>query len=92
MSEQTQGTTDTPSSEPVCAQAGPFGLELQPGKYLWCTCGRSEKQPFCDGAHNQGTTFKPLLMDVKETQVVWLCGCKITATAPLCDGAHRKFL
>ena len=19
--------------------------------YFWCTCGRSSKQPFCDGSH-----------------------------------------
>jgi len=79
-------------SKPICAQAGPFGLELQPGKYLWCTCGRSVKQPFCDGAHKEDTSFKPLLMDVKETQVIWLCGCKATSKAPLCDGAHGEFL
>ncbi|MGA0025144.1 MAG: CDGSH iron-sulfur domain-containing protein [Burkholderiales bacterium] len=38
-------------TEPVCAQKGPYVLELAPGDYWWCACGRSQKQPFCDGTH-----------------------------------------
>lgn len=35
---------------PVVAQAGPYKVTLEEGKrYSWCTCGLSEKQPFCDG-------------------------------------------
>ncbi len=33
-------------------------LELEPGTYYWCACGRSKNQPFCDGSH-KGTDFKP---------------------------------
>ena len=30
-----------------------FYYELKAGKrYLWCSCGRSATQPFCDGAHS----------------------------------------
>ncbi|MFW6328287.1 MAG: CDGSH iron-sulfur domain-containing protein, partial [Bacteroidota bacterium] len=25
-------------------------LETGPGTYFWCTCGKSKKQPFCDGS------------------------------------------
>ena len=40
------------SDEPVCAQKGPYQVTLEAGKaYFWCTCGRSAKQPFCDGSH-----------------------------------------
>ena len=36
--------------EPICAQKGPYVVTLEEGKkYGWCTCGLSEKQPFCDG-------------------------------------------
>jgi CDGSH-type Zn-finger protein len=37
-------------------------VELKKGETYWyCTCGRSETQPFCDGSHNQeGCQFKPL--------------------------------
>ena len=39
-------------SEPVCAQKAPFKIRLEAGKdYWWCACGRSSRQPFCDGAH-----------------------------------------
>ena len=38
--------------QPVCAQKAPFKLVLEAGKdYWWCACGRSAKQPFCDGSH-----------------------------------------
>lgn len=28
-------------------------MDMQPGKYYWCSCGHSGNQPFCDGAHNK---------------------------------------
>lgn len=32
---------------PVIAQKGPYKVEVKEGKsYLWCACGRSERQPF----------------------------------------------
>ena len=38
----------------------PIGVNVLEGKtYYWCTCGKSSKQPFCDGSHKD-TTFKPL--------------------------------
>jgi CDGSH-type Zn-finger protein len=48
------------SDEPVCAQKGPYQVPLEAGKaYFWCTCGRSAKQPFCDGSHKT-TSLQPL--------------------------------
>ena len=45
MSDQTPAT-------PIVAQKAPYGVEVEAGKtYYWCTCGRSAKQPFCDGTH-----------------------------------------
>ena len=39
----------------------PIGVDVVEGKsYYWCTCGKSLKQPFCDGSH-KGTTFKPFI-------------------------------
>ena len=52
--------TETMSDDPVIAQKGPYQVTLEAGKnYFWCTCGRSAKQPFCDGSH-KGTTHAPL--------------------------------
>ena len=34
---------------PVVASKMPAVMELEPGEYWWCSCGKSSKQPFCDG-------------------------------------------
>ena len=78
-------------SEPVIAKKGPYALELKPGQYWWCACGRSRSQPFCDGSH-QGTGIEPLAFTLAERQKVWLCGCKHSANPPFCDGAHKRLI
>lgn len=75
-------------SEPVCAKKGPYAVELEPGRYYWCACGRSKNQPFCDGSH-AGTDFVPELFSVDEKKTVYLCGCKQTGNTPYCDGTHK---
>ena len=75
--------------EPVCAAKAPIKLDLEPGQYWWCSCGRSAKQPFCDGAH-KGTSFNPLPLKLEEQKTVWLCACKATKNPPYCDGAHKQ--
>jgi CDGSH-type Zn-finger protein len=75
--------------DPVIAQKAPYELELEPGTYYWCACGRSKSQPFCDGSH-EGTGFEPKEFVIAEKQTVSLCGCKWTADAPFCDGAHES--
>lgn len=76
-------------SEPVIAQCSPYILELEAGKYFWCACGKSAKQPFCDGSH-KGSEFSPVGFEVKEKTKLALCGCKHTANPPYCDGSHNK--
>ncbi|MGR8920591.1 MAG: CDGSH iron-sulfur domain-containing protein [Gammaproteobacteria bacterium] len=77
-------------SDPVRAADTPFAVDVEAGKsYFWCTCGRSAKQPFCDGSH-KGTDFTPLKYDAEESRKVFFCGCKATAKAPMCDGSHSK--
>lgn len=75
--------------DPVIAQKAPYELELEPGTYYWCACGRSKSQPFCDGSH-EGTGFEPKEFVITEKQTVSLCGCKWTADPPFCDGAHES--
>ena len=75
-------------TEDVIAQKAPFVLELEPGTYMWCACGRSANQPFCDGSH-QGTGITPLKFTVSEKTTMALCGCKRTGTLPWCDGTHQ---
>jgi CDGSH-type Zn-finger protein len=75
-------------AEPVIAQKGPFEVSVTAGKkYWWCACGRSKKQPFCDGSH-QGTGFEPLQFSPAKSETMWRCGCKRTASWPSCDGTH----
>ena len=76
-------------SEPKVAAKGPAVVELEPGTYSWCQCGRSEKQPFCDGSH-AGTEFRSLKFELGEKKRVALCQCKHTATPPYCDGTHAR--
>jgi CDGSH-type Zn-finger protein len=77
-------------SEPVIADKKPTVMDLAAGSYWWCRCGKSKKQPFCDGAHKQGTDFTPLEFKLDQPKRVALCQCKHTATAPFCDGTHKK--
>lgn len=76
-------------SEPVIAKKFPYALELEPGQYWWCACGRSKNQPFCDGSH-EGSEFTPVEFAVTEAKKVWLCGCKHTKSQPFCDGTHKS--
>lgn len=75
--------------EPVRASDTPFGVDVTAGKdYYWCACGKSAKQPFCDGSH-QGSEFTPVKYTAESDGKVFFCGCKATGNAPLCDGSHK---
>ena len=77
-------------SLPIVAQASSYKVEVEAGKaYWWCACGKSAKQPFCDGAHKD-TDITPLKYEATETKKVFFCGCKATAKQPMCDGSHSK--
>ena len=77
------------AEEPVVAQSGPYQVELGEGKaYFYCRCGRSKKQPFCDGSH-KGTDIEPLRFEAECSGTFNLCGCKSTDDEPFCDGSHN---
>lgn len=75
---------------PVRAADTPFAIDVEAGKrYWWCACGRSARQPFCDGSH-AGTDFQPVEYTADAARKVYFCGCKISGKAPLCDGSHAR--
>ena len=77
-------------SDPEIAQKSPFAVEVQEGKtYFWCACGKSSKQPFCDGSHS-GSEFSPVAWKADKSGRKFFCGCKRTDKKPFCDGTHSK--
>jgi len=67
----------------------PVILELAPGTYYWCSCGRTKKKPFCDGSHKD-TGQTPVEFIVTEKKKAGLCTCGRTKNAPYCDGTHER--
>ena len=66
----------------------PMEVALEAGEtYHWCSCGRSQNQPFCDGSH-QGTAFEPLAFKAEISETAHLCLCKQSKNPPYCDGSH----
>ena len=67
-----------------------IAVDVEHGKsYYWCSCGKSSKQPFCDGSH-KGTEFNPVAYKAEETKKMFFCACKQTNNSPFCDGSHNK--
>jgi len=65
-------------AEPVIAQKSPIVIAVEAGKtYHWCACGRSKKQPFCDGSHID-TGITPVRWDATESGDKSLSSCKNT--------------
>ncbi len=76
--------------EPVIADRKPKRVQLEAGRdYLWCACGRSKNQPFCDGSH-VGSSFKPLAFKPESDGDAALCMCKRSGKKPYCDGSHAR--
>jgi CDGSH iron-sulfur domain-containing protein 3 len=78
------------SDVPEIGGRAPITHDVLEGKsYWWCACGRSKKQPFCDGSH-KGSSFSPIEFKAPKTEKVWFCACKRSAKKPMCDGSHKR--
>ena len=67
----------------------PSLLTLKEGDYLYCNCGFSKNQPFCDGSHH-GTKMHPTKFTIKKEKEYKLCNCKLCKKGPFCDNSHLK--
>lgn len=69
-------------TDPIVSANTPIKVTLEKDKtYYYCRCGRSQNQPFCDGAH-AGTAFTPLAYKAEKDGDAWLCACKHTGNVP----------
>jgi CDGSH-type Zn-finger protein len=82
-----------PLAPPLSAGAQGVELALEPGRYSWCSCGYSQRQPFCDDSHRleeHATNRKSYKFEALEPVRLTLCLCKRSADPPLCDGACTR--
>ncbi len=78
-------------TKPIIADNKPIKVRLTKGDdYYFCACGRSAKQPFCDGSH-KGTGIKSKHFVAESDGDNYLCACKQSANLPYCDGSHKQF-
>jgi CDGSH-type Zn-finger protein len=76
-------------NEAIVAQKGLFAVELRAGRtYVWCACGRSARQPFCDGSHAP-TGLLPAGLKAARGGPAYLCGWT-SQGRPYCDGRHSR--
>ncbi len=78
-------------TSPKIAAKEPAKVALEKGKtYFFCTCGHSDKQPFCDGSHREkAPDMEPHKFEAEKDGDAWLCQCKNTKNSPFCDGTHK---
>ena len=74
---------------PIAPRAGPYEVAVEENvSYLWCSCGLSATQPWCDGSH-EGTGMEPIAFTAPVSGIFHMCGCKQSANKPFCFGTCR---
>ena len=71
---------------PKSAADQPCCVTVEAGKtYAWCTCGLSEKQPFCDGRHKkiEGNPFASQRFTAEEKKRFGCVNAKKPRTRPI---------
>ncbi len=76
--------------QPIVVDVKPQKVSLVKGEESYfCTCGRSNNQPFCDGSH-KGSKFTPKGFTAESDGDAYLCLCKQSSNFPYCDGSHKN--
>jgi CDGSH-type Zn-finger protein len=84
-----RAAADPEPAGPVSPQSGPYAVRVEEGKtYLWCRCGRSTSQPWCDGKH-AGSGLEPIEFVAPISETFYMCGCKRSDNPPYCFGNCR---
>ena len=65
----------------------PYIVYLEKKKYAICTCNKSNKMPFCDGAH-KGSELRPEIMVIAKPGRYSICGCNFNKKSSFCNGTH----
>ena len=64
------------AAQPVVAQKSPYAIEVKAGKvYSWYSCGRSSRQPFCDGSFKD-SRLEPVAWTAEKSDTAYFCGCE----------------
>ena len=78
------------SDKPEMAGDSPVMITLKNNEnYAWCSCGKSDNQPWCNGSHRE-THFNPLIFSSEKSKKTAICMCKHTKNPPYCDGSHMN--
>lgn len=74
---------------PAMSKRGPYIVEVEAGEtYMWCSCGLSKTQPWCDQSH-AGTQFEPIEFVAPISGEFHICGCRQSENKPFCFGTCR---
>lgn len=80
-------------NKPTSPQYGPYTVKLEANKkYMWCSCGSSNTQPWCNDNCEVKPGFRPVPFVPRNNAIYQLCGCKHGEYAPLCDGGTHKWV
>lgn len=73
--------------EAIKVRRNPYIVHLEEKKYAICTCDKSSKMPFCDGAH-KGSELRPRIIKIAISGNYSICGCNSSKKNSFCDGTH----
>ena len=67
----------------------PIIMDMEAGKKVWCSCGLTKNEPFCDGSH-KGSGMSPTFVVIEKAKKIAWCTCKNSKNGAFCDGSHTS--